>query len=289
MNLCFRNATFHNQRNHAKTYTPYGFSVSPECLALIGFAGQLQDMFSGCYLLGNGRRTYSSSLCRFVSPDFLSPFGRGGVNAYAYCSGDPVNYIDPSGFNRNGVRGRANPQMELDIAGLEVAGFPPSLHPQLSHFRKVARGIHRGQMENSKVVARLYKQAAPHYAYNRWDLKYNFETGGFAADFVSGDPISHLPAGNYEVKQNVFVLGVGAFRPARGLGNYKSYEVSKADLAGFSLPAAQHDRAQLGESAWPEVAKAMWNVRFGREIDKFDEMLENYGPPAVPTPPPRRR
>jgi hypothetical protein len=34
---------------------------------------------------------------RFHSPDRLSPFGKGGVNAYAYCGGSPVNRTDPSG------------------------------------------------------------------------------------------------------------------------------------------------------------------------------------------------
>ena len=34
---------------------------------------------------------------RFASPDDLSPFLAGGLNAYAYCQGDPVNFTDPSG------------------------------------------------------------------------------------------------------------------------------------------------------------------------------------------------
>lgn len=37
---------------------------------------------------------------RFISPDNLSPFSRGGCNSYAYCEGDPINYIDHSGHNR---------------------------------------------------------------------------------------------------------------------------------------------------------------------------------------------
>ncbi|MEE4636302.1 RHS repeat-associated core domain-containing protein [Pseudomonas alliivorans] len=36
---------------------------------------------------------------RFNQPDNLSPFGRGGLNAYAYCLGDPVNRGDPSGHS----------------------------------------------------------------------------------------------------------------------------------------------------------------------------------------------
>ncbi|GGZ39097.1 hypothetical protein GCM10010387_36480 [Streptomyces inusitatus] len=55
------------------------------------------DSSTGWYLLGNGYRAYSPTLSRFHSPDAASPFGAGGLNAYAYCSGDPVNYVDPAG------------------------------------------------------------------------------------------------------------------------------------------------------------------------------------------------
>ncbi|ANN67448.1 hypothetical protein BAU06_15090 [Bordetella bronchialis] len=34
---------------------------------------------------------------RFNAADELSPFGLGGINAYTYCAGDPVNHSDPSG------------------------------------------------------------------------------------------------------------------------------------------------------------------------------------------------
>jgi len=41
-------------------------------------------------MLGNGYRAYNPILKRFNSPDSLSPFGKGGLNAYSYCVGDPV-------------------------------------------------------------------------------------------------------------------------------------------------------------------------------------------------------
>ncbi len=65
--------------------------------ARLGFNGQLHEPAVYWQILGNGRRVYNPVLHRFHSPDRLSPFGRGGINAYAYCGGDPLNYGDPSG------------------------------------------------------------------------------------------------------------------------------------------------------------------------------------------------
>jgi RHS repeat-associated protein len=69
---------------------------------LLGFNGALFEQRLECYLLGNGYRAYMPTLMRFNGPDSLSPFGRGGLNAYAYCSGDPVNRTDPSGHMPKG-------------------------------------------------------------------------------------------------------------------------------------------------------------------------------------------
>ncbi|MNI63190.1 hypothetical protein D3C73_1185430 [compost metagenome] len=41
---------------------------------------------------------------RFISPDNLSPFAQGGLNPYAYCEGDPVNFSDPSGHFLSATR-----------------------------------------------------------------------------------------------------------------------------------------------------------------------------------------
>ncbi|KPW70238.1 YD repeat protein [Pseudomonas syringae pv. coriandricola] len=79
-------------------YTPYGHrhpSTGP--MNLPGFTGQRLDPVTGHYLLGNGYRAFNPVLMRFNSPDSLSPFGEGGLNAYTCCEGDPVNKVDPSG------------------------------------------------------------------------------------------------------------------------------------------------------------------------------------------------
>ena len=79
-------------------YPPYGHQ-SPESglSSLLGFNGERRDPVTGHYLLGNGYRAFNPVLMRFNSPDSLSPFGKGGVNAYAYCAGDPINRGDPTG------------------------------------------------------------------------------------------------------------------------------------------------------------------------------------------------
>jgi RHS repeat-associated protein len=79
-------------------YSPYGHRpTSGGLLSLLGFNGERPDPVTGHYLLGNGYRAFNPVLMRFNSPDNLSPFDEGGLNPYAYCSGDPINMIDPNG------------------------------------------------------------------------------------------------------------------------------------------------------------------------------------------------
>ena len=79
-------------------YSPYGHRPADGGLfSLAGFNGEQLDPVTGLYLLGNGYRAYSPTLMRFLSPDSMSPFGAGGLNAYSYCLGDPVNRVDPTG------------------------------------------------------------------------------------------------------------------------------------------------------------------------------------------------
>nr|WP_269136333.1 RHS repeat-associated core domain-containing protein [Pseudomonas shirazica] len=80
--------------NH--TYDPYGVDHRIDDF-VVAFNGELRNRLSASYLLGNGRRMYSPALRRFHSADRQSPFSQGGINGYAYCLGDPVNRVDPSG------------------------------------------------------------------------------------------------------------------------------------------------------------------------------------------------
>lgn len=113
--------------------TPQG-DPGQEMQCLLGFNGEVRDERSGWYLLGRGYRAYNPHLMRFHSPDSLSPFGAGGINSYAYCAGDPINFSDPTGHRREGDFGSST-SMGLSIALMIFTGiftvaaaiaFPPS-------------------------------------------------------------------------------------------------------------------------------------------------------------------
>lgn len=101
-------------------YSVYGYCSNR--LELLSFNGERIDRVSKFYMLGNGYRALSTSLMRFNSPDMVSPFSVGGINAYVYCLGDPVNFQDPEGHSRIGrflaglFRGsrKASPSLSID-------------------------------------------------------------------------------------------------------------------------------------------------------------------------------
>ncbi|UVL20608.1 RHS repeat-associated core domain-containing protein [Pseudomonas sp. B21-044] len=98
-----KNLTMCDQQNSVlasvgsvRSYPPYG-ALSAATGPRLAYCGQLREASTGAYYLGNGHRSYTPRLMRFLSPDALSPFAKGGINAYAYCAGDPINYQDRSG------------------------------------------------------------------------------------------------------------------------------------------------------------------------------------------------
>ena len=88
-------------------YTAYGRQSAQQSIATsLGFNGELRETRIGWYLLGNGYRAYNPTLMRFHSPDSWSPFRSGGLNAYMYCAGDPINFSDPTGHMPKGFFSR---------------------------------------------------------------------------------------------------------------------------------------------------------------------------------------
>ncbi|WP_448197359.1 RHS repeat-associated core domain-containing protein [Pseudomonas putida] len=79
-------------------FSAYGHDPNlPSMRITLGFNGEAYVPGAASYLLGLGYRSYSPRLRRFLAADSWSPFGQGGLNAYCYCEGDPVNFIDSSG------------------------------------------------------------------------------------------------------------------------------------------------------------------------------------------------
>ncbi|WP_256577954.1 RHS repeat-associated core domain-containing protein [Pseudomonas sp. Irchel s3h17] len=114
-------------------YTAYGHHPAESGLSrLLGFNGECPDSITGHYLLGQGKRAYNPVLMRFNSPDNLSPFGEGGINSYAYCGDDPINFVDPTGSIKMSIlmRGRSltnvpeivtNPQFKIKKTATTIA------------------------------------------------------------------------------------------------------------------------------------------------------------------------
>lgn len=66
-------------------------------IGALGYNGEMQEPEGDWQILGNGYRVYNPVLLRFHSADDLSPFDEGGMNAYAYVGGEPINRTDSSG------------------------------------------------------------------------------------------------------------------------------------------------------------------------------------------------
>ncbi|MDU9401376.1 RHS repeat-associated core domain-containing protein [Pseudomonas sp. zfem004] len=78
------------------SYAAYGYCTPQyQPHSTLAYNGERVDVF-GWYLLGS-YRILNTAIMRFHSPDSFSPFGAGGINAYAYCGNNPVLNTDPTG------------------------------------------------------------------------------------------------------------------------------------------------------------------------------------------------
>lgn len=127
-------------------YSPYGQqSAQLEVMTRFGFNGELCEAKTEWYLLGNGYRAYNPWLMRFHSPDSLSPFDKGGLNAYGYCGGEPVMNSDPTGHSVWAFS-RAVMQLTDEIA----AAISPAINKIAT---TISSGVSQVALSAKKVVA----------------------------------------------------------------------------------------------------------------------------------------
>jgi RHS repeat-associated protein len=166
-------------------YSSYGYRHPENGLfSLLGFNGERPDSVTGYYPLGSGYRAFNPALMRFSRPDSWSPFGQGGLNSYAYCLGDPVNFSDPTGHGllsviksvKNFFGPVATPVVRNVPAqnSLEGIGFDA--------FREITKNLSRSDMDNLAQVS--------------WQLKENSTAAGMnnlhsylASHAASGKPL----------------------------------------------------------------------------------------------------
>ena len=128
---------------------------------MLGFNGERYDPLTRTYALGQGYRSYSPALMRFQAPDDLCPFGQGGLNAYAYCAGDPVNFVDTSGHAPTAAQLQAKRmQMGLDsISGSDRYQQAPLVtNEQKQHRFSADRAIQKKKRVTFNKEKRAYYQ-----------------------------------------------------------------------------------------------------------------------------------
>lgn len=77
-------------------YDAYGSArFDTEFSSDMAFKGEAKDL--ELYPLGRGHRFFDPALERFIAPDAATYFDGAGLNAYAYCQGNPVMLHDPTG------------------------------------------------------------------------------------------------------------------------------------------------------------------------------------------------
>jgi RHS repeat-associated protein len=226
-------------------YSPYGHHPAESGLtSLLGFNGERWDPVTGCYLLGNGYRAFNPVLMRFNSPDSFSPFGKGGLNTYAYCKGDPLNHSDPNGH------------------------FP--LPAILKYTTKIPRAK-LGPVSGSGVIKlseTVYESGATYYRRTR-----EF-SGNYLDEYVNGELTSKNTVTIWDRNRSVenIDIATGKTRYSSGINNATLRELSYSKTSGSDLKTL-HDQYTLPVTDWRvdeiNLAKTTYNrVMKNRYRDK---------------------
>lgn len=252
-------------------YSPYGYRPAEGgVFSLLGFSGEQLDTPTGLYLLGNGYRAYSPTLMRFLSPDSLSPFGAGGLNPYAYCAGDPINRVDPTGHFWEAILSGV-----LAFVGIAASILTLGVATPLAVVG-LTLGVASGVAEIGAAVLRAYDAKSQAADILDWvSLALAVASTGGAA--VAGGKAA-AKAGNRLSK---------AF--ANGLGPKKAPKVSKIGSRAKSKPGTSKAASNLDQPKKTE--KGPWTIDRGngknvvvhpesdyhKEYDKFKNAIYHQG------------
>lgn len=211
------------------------------------YTGAYRDPVAGSYPLGHGYRHYLPALMRFNAPDDGSPFGAGGLNAYTYCAGDPVNHVDPSGHFHLGWQAMVG--IGFGIAAIAAAPFTGGA--SIAGVLAVASGI---TAVGSGVASGFSSHAAHETAsVLGWVSLGTGLLGGAADMFAIGSAAE--TAGEVEQVMTTSGRFVGEAEPHPVLGGASRFH--------------PYERPQSSQAAIPPAQPAAGNVRLQGAIELY--------------------
>lgn len=253
-------------------YTPYGHRFAESGLtSLLGFAGERPDPVTGHYLLGNGYRALNPVLMRFNSPDSLSPFGRGGINTYAYCLGDPINRYDPTGHVSGAIksmllkwRDRAYAsklRRQKAVQSLVVTGTMKSDGKVFELKRDIRPLTGAKAMERSELLNRVETKQA------QLDSKFS---GDLLRLSEEGEQLGGMSRLSTSRAEQLKLLEYIKRRPGDQIkGPYSSRRLNRAVADQFdpAIPSSEYPSVNAADRYWKELFDA--RVMLGREALKI--------------------
>lgn len=242
-------------------YTPYGYHCKKSTsMCRLGFNGELPEASTGDYLLGNGYRAFNPVLMRFNSPDKLSPFGKGGVNTYAYCLGDPINRSDPTGntpwYNWTSRQVYKFSKISREV-GIPI--FPGTSHVSSNHVpRDMPRNLPGRPMHN--LPAKKLKLSHEPRTLEQLSFEMLAKQGPMPDHPVVNKSVQNLYANNMPELNKVFSLVVGA---SDRFSDFKAH-VYKHESVLLELKAGFRDQTMLSPYTYRLDAR---NVRGNYNFD----------------------
>lgn len=215
------------------SYLPYGYLYANAYALLSCFNGELLSMPLQAYGLGNGHRFYAPALMRFLSADPLSPFEKGGTNTYAYCSNDPVNYLDPTGGSpvlfafsakRYSAKNRQAPTSRVAVSSW------PELLQQGPILKRVSQHLSTQEINNLIKVHPVIKADIARFSLKRATPELTTPAFNRGADEFTEIALSNFFAQNHLTREELSQLlnrRIKALRAGKGYDR-EDYEKSLA-------------------------------------------------------------